>query len=205
MIKSTNFVSKSALLLTFLGLAAMFIASFSYRIQNPSLIKEARKQQSAPASSGSFGSSASAGMNMGMTSEMMTHITELMSKLAQNPNSYEIRMELANHFMEAEDAVSAMVHYKKASEISPDKFQPIYSVGVCQYRQGQFEEAAESFRQVLKLEKEYSAQFNLALLYRLHLNKVEESNRLLEEIVSTATVDEDLRNRAREVLATQLN
>lgn len=194
--------NKIVLGLIFFGLLAMFAGSFLYRMDNPTLVKQIGQSRTNQNSS-DFGDQN--GMNTGMNPEMMAHISELMGKLREDPNSYPVRVELATHFMEAEDWGSASSHLLKAKAINPEETEADYYLGICYYNLNEFAKAAESFEAVLSKTKEHHAQLNLALLYRKHLNQVEKSDALLKDIINSPDAEQELKTMAKQALDTPLD
>lgn len=196
LLKNQHFLPKLTIALVVLGLGAMFIGSFSYRLSNPSLVKRIGVQS--PRDS-DFGNQ-QGGMNTGMTQELMSHIGELMSKLSQNPEDFDVRLELAEHFMEVGDWKSASVHLTRAVALKPDSVPANYFMGVAQYSQGNFAESAKAFEQLLSIESDPSAMFNLGILYAQHLNKSAEAKELFAKVAALPDTPADVKAKAQEIL-----
>lgn len=196
-IKNKNLLPKLTIALVIAGLGAMFIGSFNYRLSNPSLVKRIVNETPRTSDFGNQG-----GMNTGMTQELMGHISELMSKLGQDPNNFEVRMELANHFMEVGDWKSAGVHLKRALEIKPDDPAANYYLGVANYSEGKFADSATAFEKLLTLEQDPSAMFNLGILYAQHLGKPNEAKELFSKVAAMDGIDPEIKERARGILDT---
>lgn len=196
MLRNQHILPKLTIAFVVLGLAAMFFGSFSYRLSNPSLVKRIGAQ--APRTS-DFGNQG--GMNTGMTPELMSHIGELMGKLAQNPDDFQTRVELAEHFMEVNDWKSALVHLERAAAINPESPSVYYMMGVAQYGQDDFVNSAKSFERIVELEQDPSAMFNLGILYAQHLGKTEEAKALFNRIAAMDKIDSGLKDKAKEALS----
>ena len=194
-LRNPHLLSKLTIALVVFGLGAMFIGSFSYRLSNPSLVKRIGGQSPRTSDFGNQG-----GMNTGMTPELMSHIGELMGKLSQDPNNFETRVELAEHFMEVSDWKSASVHLARALEVKPDSSAANYMMGVAQYSQGDFPAAAAAFEKILSIEEDPSAMFNLGILYAQHLDRVDEAKTLFAKVASMQGIDADLTARAKEAV-----
>ncbi|MDR2050849.1 MAG: tetratricopeptide repeat protein [Deltaproteobacteria bacterium] len=191
---SSRLVNKAAIALLTLGLAAMFIASFSYRLGNPSLHKSVSEKQ---ANQPNFGGR---GMDSGMTRDSMERIAGLMAKLREKPDDFDTRMQLAEAFREVGDATGSAAHLQKALAIRPDSAEGHYNLGIMLYELGEYEESARSFERVLELEEDLSAMFNLAIVYHQQLEKTEEARGLFSRIAAAAGAPPDLRERARAIL-----
>lgn len=193
--KNYQILNKTTIALVLFGLAIMFIGSFSYRLSNPSLVKVISERASGSSSFGNQGK-----MNTGMTPDMMAHISELMTKLRENPESFEVRIELAEHFMEVQDWTSAALHLQRALLIRPDDVATMYNLGVIHYQQDQFAESAKLFEQILNTEEDPSAMFNLGILYYQNLNRQDEGKALFAKVAGMQNADQDLRERAKAIL-----
>jgi tetratricopeptide (TPR) repeat protein len=202
---SISALSRKAILpVLFLGLAAMLIGFFSYRLTNPTLIKqvEIRAPQMPEAAalpdSGMSGGMASMGSIMNHP-ELLPRISELMLKLSEDPDNFDTRMELAEVFMQARDPAAAAQHLQRAVELQPENYIAHYYLGIMFYALQRYEEAVQSFEQALTLEEDPYVMFNLALLYLQYTDREAEALALLER---TAAYDEDpeLQESSRRIL-----
>jgi tetratricopeptide (TPR) repeat protein len=189
-------LSRFVILLVFAGLTAMFAASFAYRLSNPSLVRRVTERERA---SPSFGEQ---GMASGLTEELMGRIAALMGKLREEPENFQIRLELAEHFMEAKDWVSASLHLHKALKLKPEDQAVLYNLGVLQYEQGLFAESAGSFERLLSKFQDPGASFNLAVLYHQQLGREGEAKAIFAEIAASEQAEPELRARAKNILET---
>lgn len=195
MTKNSNLLAQLTIALVVIGLAAMFFGSFSYRLSNPSLVKRIGNQQPKNSDFGNQG-----GMGTGMTQEMMGHIGELMGKLAEDPNNFEVRRELAEHFMDVSDWSSAIVHLKRALEINPNDVAANYFMGVSQYNLGNFPESATAFEHLLTVEQDPAAMYNLSVIYAQHLNRLDEAKELLRKVSEMDTASPEMKKNVKEIL-----
>jgi len=73
-------------------------------------------------------------------------------------------------------------------------------LGIALYQQQRIQEAAAAFQELLNLEKNAAAQFNLAVIYKYHLDKPNEARALIEQIAALPGADADTAKRARKEL-----
>lgn len=194
-LRNPQLLSKLTIALVVLGLGSMFIGSFSYRLSNPSLVKRIGGQTPRTSDFGNQG-----GMNTGMTPELMSHIGELMGKLSADPDNFETRLELAEHFMEVSDWKSASVHLTRAIEVNPESITANYMMGVAQYSQQDFAASAKAFEKIISIEADPSAMFNLGILYAQHLGKPAEGKAMFEKVVGMSGIEPELKSRAADAL-----
>jgi tetratricopeptide (TPR) repeat protein len=193
---NTHIFSRFVIVLMFAGLAAMFTASFAYRLNNPSLVRKVTERER---SSPTFGEQ---GMASGLTEELMGRISALMGKLREEPENFQTRLELAEHFMEAKDWASASLHLQKALQLQPEDQAALYNLGVLQYEQGFFAESAASFERLLAKFPNPGAAFNLAILYHQHLGREGDAEAIFSEIAASEQAEPELRARAKNILET---
>ena len=189
----------------FFGLAAMLIGFVSYRVNNPVLIKHvAIRAPEPPEQIASIGSGVDdcpdcgVDHDSGSRSELMPKITELMVKLQESPEDFDIRMELAEAFMQAHDPAGAAQHLQKAVELRPENYLAHYYLGIMFYALHRYEEAVQRFEHALTLEEDPHIMFNLALLYLRHTDREAEALAILER--TAASDDPDLQERSKLVL-----
>ena len=183
--------------LLILGLAAMFVGSISYRLGDPVLIKHVAVRGAGQFEEAPFHGPEAGGFSPG-SPEFMARISDLMTILKEEPDSFETRMELAHLFMEAHDAESAATHLQRALDLRPDSQVAHHNMGILLYELDRFEESALSFEQALALEEAPGTMFGLGLIYLRHLGKETEGLELLER--AAAMGDPELRERSRAVL-----
>ena len=74
-------------------------------------------------------------------------------------------------------------------------------LGISLFRLGNAQEAATVFEDLLELRDEPAARFNLAVLYKYHLNRREDAKKQLEAIVASPDTDADMIAQAKAELA----
>ena len=180
-----------ALLLLLSALVLMFLASFTYRLSHPSLAKLENRPEEG-------GEQAAAGTG-GPSAESMRHIAELMAQLSAEPESYDLRIELAEHFMDGSDWRSAVALLNKAAELRPEETQPHLYLGYCLFNLEDYRSAAGHYEQALALEYDATAKVNLAFIYKNYLAMEGVAARLFDEVIADPATDEELRQVARDL------
>lgn len=163
----SQLAGRVAALLVALGLAAMFVSSVAYRLENPSRKVAARQ----PA--------ASAMQNGGPENqEMMAELGQLMAELREKPKDVGVMLDIATRFahMEAFDRVELFA--RRILALDPKHPEALNLLGIAAFRQHQIEEAESAFRKLTEVMPDNApAQYNLGLIYRYHLNKPDEAQR----------------------------
>ena len=184
-----NDVPPYILLLLLLGFMAMFAASFSNFMRAPAdstVRMNAASPESAP--------------EPGLTEQQAEELAALMVKIQTNPNDVDALMEIGNIFLAAEDWGRVEVFLSRAVVSRPTDMRLRYILAVALYQQEKMREAAAAFAQVLTLEKNPAAQYNLAVIYKYHMDKADEARLLFEQIVASPDADMDTVNRAKKEL-----
>jgi Flp pilus assembly protein TadD len=73
-------------------------------------------------------------------------------------------------------------------------------LGIALYQQGREREAATVFEELLALEKYPAAQYNLAIIYKYHMDKPNEARALLEQVTASPDADTETASRAKKEL-----
>jgi len=179
--------------LLFLGLAAMLIGFFTYRVTHPTLIKKIEIRGAPVAQTASSGSGddccdvdhSGAGHAMAVHPELVAKITALMGTLQENPDDFAVRIELAEAFMQANDPAGAAQHLKKAVELQPEDSVAHYYLGIMLYALHRYEESVRSFERSLSLEENPHVMFNLALILLRYTDREAEGLALLEHTAAS--------------------
>ncbi|MDR2891811.1 MAG: tetratricopeptide repeat protein [Deltaproteobacteria bacterium] len=180
---NSGLLGRVVLALMFASLLGMFAASFAYRHSNPSLVKHLNAV-----------SESSSESEEAAEAQAMQHIGELMGKLKENPESYDLRMELAGHFMESNQWPNAVAHLEKAVEIRPDSLPAHMHLGYARFSLQEYEAAAQSYERAVELSGDANAKVNLAFIYKNHLNRQQEADALFDAVINS-----DANEQAREM------
>jgi Flp pilus assembly protein TadD len=125
-----------------------------------------------------------------------------MDKLRANPGDAGILIQVGEEYMAAGDWERAAPFLRQAAQGGTPDARALSLLGICLFRQGRPEEAAESFEQALRLREDPIALYNLAILHRYHLNRPEPAEGLLRRALQSPESDADLLERVRRELGT---
>lgn len=182
----TSQAHKAVLGVMFLAIVAMFIWSFAYRAQNPSLLSSVESRGGAPGGEGMPGGSA---MNQVMTA---------MTRLQANPEDLGAMEEAAEAFAAAEMWDKALAILEKAAIKNPDEPHMLNLYGVTLFRLERPAEAAKKFERLLELEPgNFQAQFNLGAVYKHGLQDVAKATSYFEAVAANPKADMQTKEQAR--------
>lgn len=130
-------------------------------------------------------------------SEQQTNaISGMMQKLQQNPNDADALQEIGKTFLEAKEWDRAEVFLQRSLLSRPADIDTRYLLARCQYGQNKMAEAAASFEEILSMQEEAPAMFNLAVIYKYHLNQPEKATELFTKLLTLPGLDEKTRAAA---------
>ena len=175
------------LLLILLGFLAMFATFFYSFIHGPT---DNRPTPSAAAPA----------PEPALTEEQTEALNALMNTLQNSPHDADTLMEIGGIFLAAMDWARAEIFLNRAILSRPADTGSRYMLGIALYQQERIQEAAAAFEELLNLEKNAAAQFNLAVIYNYHLDKPNEARALFEQIAALPGADADTAKRARKEL-----
>ena len=131
------------------ALAVMFVGSFIYRMERPSLEVRQKAQKG--------------GMPQGMDQAMngpMKEVMELMQKLQENPDDPGLQMAMAERFMAMGAFDRAKVFLDKVAKVRPDDPDVHNALGVTLYNLKDLDGAKAAFEGLLARDPEdYRARF----------------------------------------------
>lgn len=173
------------------GLVAMLAASFQYRLDNPSLAKQARQNAQAE--------------DQGEHAGEMELVSALMQKVQENPNDAGALTALGQHFLDHSEWAKAEGFLARAVVAAPSDPEPLYMLGMAQYQQQSFAKAGESFERLVELGSHPAARYNLGILYRHYLNAPDKGNAHLKAVMADAEAPAELKQQAKEELESPLH
>lgn len=127
-------------------------------------------------------------------------LAQLMARLQASPNDADTLVRIGEIFMEAEEWSRAEFFLGKAVLSRPGDPRPFYLLGLTQYQDGKMDLAAASFEYLLAIKEDPAAMYNLAVIYKYHLNKEQQAQDLLRRVLESASADLDTLDRARKEL-----
>ena len=129
--------------------------------------------------------------------ESEVKITQLMANLKTTPNDPELLMTIAEVFLTNNAWQEADGFLARAAIAAPNDFRPYYFIGISKSRQKLYQEASHAFEKSLQRGRMPETQFNLAILYKYHLNQHAKAESLLREVSTTSAANVHLRDKAR--------
>ncbi len=183
---------KAVLGLMALGLAAMFAASFLYRMEHPSLTERVERPAGMEAMGG----------NGGAMTGPMKEIMELMQAMQGDPDNVGLLLRAAEQFMMMGAWDRAMVFLDKAGSIEPENAQVLNDQGIILYNLQKPEESLAKFEKLLaRNPDDYRARYNMGLLYKYALKDPEKAKECFAAVIDSPSADEKAKAGAREELS----
>lgn len=184
-------------LLAMLGAAGYFTGSRLYdRFTAPDPVNRAASPNSGAASGGAMDGPAMVAEN-GLNPEQAETLMRLMQEIQTNPNNTDALVEIAELFIETGNLPMAQGFLQRAVMGKPGDTYPRYALGLLLFKEGQTAQAAAVFEGLLEIREEPAAMYNLALLYKYHLNKQAQAQELLRKALAMPDLGEDLSQRLR--------
>jgi tetratricopeptide (TPR) repeat protein len=173
---------KSILAIAGLGLVLIFVSSFVYRVNNPSLtIKRQTERQSEAAP--------------------MEMIGQLMRKLEQNPQDVSTLRSLGRAFMSMQSWQRAASFWQRLLEVEPKNKEAAHQLAMCYFRMEDFNKSAARLEKIINFDpKSYHAHYNLGILYKHYLNDMQKARKHLKIVINAEEAKEDLRQEAQKEL-----
>jgi Flp pilus assembly protein TadD len=192
-------------LLVFLSLLAMFAASFRAVMENSasriperdSAIMDSSKVLATPPGIADL---PDGGADLALTEKQADDLTGLMRKLQADPNDAETLIAIGDTFLMTREWPRAEVFLHRAILSRPGDVRPRYMLGVCLYQQGKIQEARLAYEELLTIREDPPALYNLALIYKYHLNDTDKARSLLEKVIGSPDADMDTLDRAKKEL-----
>ena len=140
------------------------------------------------------------GADLALTEKQADDLTDLMRKLQANPNDADALIAIADSFLMAGEWIRAEVFLHRAIRSRPRDVRPRYMLGVCLYQQGKIQEARLAYEELLAIREDPPALYNLALIYKYHLDDSGKAKYLLQKIIGSPDADMDTLDRAKKEL-----
>lgn len=178
-----------------LGLGGIFVWSFVYRAEHPSLVVPLE----APSSMGQPGQGGQGASQMG--GPAMEDIMAAMTALKQNPDDPHAMTAAAEAFMAGEMWDKAALLLEKAEAKSPGDLEVLNASGVTLFRLGKSTEAVAKFERVLEIDPaDFRAQFNLGVVFKHGLNDPAKARAYFQKAADNPHADPKTREQAVEEL-----
>jgi cytochrome c-type biogenesis protein CcmH/NrfG len=135
-----------------------------------------------------------------MSREQTDSMSALMRRLQSNPNDADALLEISEIFVQIEDWPRAEAFLTRLILSRPADARPRHLLAILQYRQQRMAEAAKTFKELLDIKEDPAAMYNLAVIYKYHLDKRDLATELLEKILASPDADADTRQKAQKEL-----
>lgn len=181
------------------GLLAMFLWTFAYRVDNPSLTQTPRqKVQHSTEDGHDHTEEELAAMN---GEGGMKMITALMQKLQENPNDVPTLITLGEQFMRMQQWERASQLLDRAMAAAPGNHQVLNMKGIVDFNMQKYREAADKFEMILELDPDtVLAHYNLGILYGHFLEDKDKARANFEKVLASDKIDAETRKQAEEEL-----
>lgn len=181
-------------LLMLAGIAALFIASFMYIIQELNLVIDPRAQRSAPQAEES---APPAGMGFAISPEATDELGKLMTNLQRNPNDPAVLLQIADIFMSAGEWARAESFLQRAVLSAPGNTDARIMLAISRFQQGNFQNAAQTLEELLDIKKDPIAMFNLGIIYKHNLAEPAKAEKLFRDIIASPDAEPEVVEKAK--------
>ncbi len=166
-------------------LAVLFVTSFWYRMEHPSLRVEMRTERQAPPGMGQGG-----GMDM-------ARVQELMARMGEKPDDLPTLLELADVFMSMQAWDRTLIFLERAEKVAPGDPAVLRGLGMVHFEKKEYDQAAAAFARILeKNPQDAVAHYNLGIVLKHFLNRKAEADGHFKAVMGNAAADADLRQEA---------
>lgn len=213
MASNISFGRKTVILTVIGTIAAMFVASFVYRMNNPNLFVKAQMgaQQQTPGVEPGHedhdhdgdgvpdGEQAKKQQAMGGA---MSRVRDFMARVEQNPDDVEALVGLGNSFLMMRAWDRALEPLTKANTLEPQNTSVLKGIGIAHFNKEDFTKAAQSYEAILKIdENDTLALFNLGVINKHYFKKPDIARTYFEKVVALEKDDTEMIKLARQELA----
>ena len=129
-----------------------------------------------------------------------TDLLILTQKLQANPNDAKILLELSKYFIELCEWKQAEYFLLHALIVEPSNPDILYLLGITQYNQGEYIDAVNSFKKVLIIEPDPSAQYSLGLLYLYYLDEKNQGLQYLQHVIDNPKSTPEMKQATQQLL-----
>ena len=182
------------LALFLLGLCVMLTTTLYYRVKHGALVQEMERPQ---ATRDMPAQTPEPNMGFALSAQQTDDLGKLMARLQAEPKNPDLLMEIGGLFMEAKEWERARFFLSRAVVSAPTDARPRYMLGISLFRAGNAQEAAKVFEDLLEMQSEPAARYNLAVIYKYHLERPEDAKKQFEAILASPDADADIQAQAK--------
>lgn len=129
----------------------------------------------------------------------LAHINEIEAKVKSQPSNADLRMELANHLMDARFYDRAIAAYREVLKLQPKNANARVDLGICMKETGDLEGAKTEMKRALKDVPEHlQAHYNLGIVSLVEGN-LQEANEWFSKTANLSP-NSELGQRARQMI-----
>ncbi len=214
---SIVFGRKAVILAVIIGVAAMFVTSFVYRMNHPNLTVQVEQMQQDRAAAAAnadhdhdgdgvqdHGNNDAAatpppGMGEGMPGLApgmgggMSKIKEYLAAVEQNPNDVEALANLGNSFLMMRAWDRAIGPLEKANELQPGDTEVLKALGIAYFNKEDFVKASAAYDEILEIDpNDTLALFNLGVIFKHYFEKPDAARTYFEKVLTLEKNDPEM-------------
>lgn len=211
-VNSVSLGRKAVIFSVLCCVAAMFVASFAYRMNHPNLTVQVKEGPPPPEDHDHDGDGVQdhgpeegvmppAGMGQGM-SGAMGKVREYMAQVEENPNDVKALINLGNSFLMMRAWDRALTPLKKANELEPGNVGLLKAIGIAHFNKEDFEQASAAYKQILEIDsKDTLALFNLGVIHKYYFDKKDIARTYFEKVLAVEKQDAEIIKMVKQELA----
>lgn len=132
-----------------------------------------------------------------LSQEQMAEVSELMAKLKENPNDSATLVALGDVFLQAGDWTRAEFFLSRAVLSKPGDARPRYMLGIALHQQNKIGQAVKTFEELLAIEDDPSAMYNLGVIYKYQAQDPKRAEELFKKILTLPGVSPEVLEKAQ--------
>jgi tetratricopeptide (TPR) repeat protein len=198
-----DFGRNAVVSLVFVGVAAMFIASFAYRLNNPNLVVMARQPASMNAGNAGGVGSGEGAMPPGMEQMggNMARIKEYMAQVEANPDDVDALIGLGNAFLLMRAWDRALEPLERANRLSPGNVDVLKGIGIAQFSREDYVKASAAYDAILAVNPDDTlALFNLGVIFKHYFEKPDQARTYFVKVLELEHDDAEMIKLAKQEL-----
>lgn len=213
---SIEFGRKAVIMAVMLGVAAMFVTSFVYRMNHPNLYVQVTQQQGPAApedhdhdgdgiqddgpNAGKKTSELSSAPGMGQASGMGM-VKEYMARVEADPNDVEALVGLGNAFIMMRAWDRALEPLEKARALDGENILLLKSIGIAYFNKEDFMKASNAYDDILAVDpNDTLALFNQGVIFKYYFEKPDHARTYFEKVLELEKEDPEIIKMAKQEL-----
>jgi len=186
---------RAVIAMAFLGVAAMFVASFVYRLNNPNLFVASRQAPTQEVTPGTMPP------GMEQMGGNMARVKEYMAQVEADPNDVDALVGLGNSFLMMRAWERAVVPLDRANELRPGDIEVLKGIGIARFSLEDYVKASAAYDEILEIDPEDTlALFNLGVIFKYYFDKPDQARTYFEKVVAIEREDSEMIKLAKQEL-----